>query len=153
MTDLVDDVVREVSADYYFSLPGSTGSGAAVLVDEMLQLLHSPGLLARARDASVCEVDYPVVNPDSFQDSLRAAIIDRYRRVVRPHPRLEDQAAAFADTIIAQFRPGYVEAALRRAARYAAASEHHMQVEQARWREEEIARNRRKPPRRKLYDV
>jgi len=68
-------------------------------------------------------------------------------RVVRPHPRLEDQAAAFADTIIAQFRPDYVAAALRHAARFATASEHHMQVEQARWREAEIARNRRKPPR------
>ena len=46
MTDLVDDVVREVAADYYFSLPHSTRSGAAVFVDEMLQLLRFPGLLA-----------------------------------------------------------------------------------------------------------
>jgi hypothetical protein len=99
------------------------------------------------------EVDYPVETPDLFQESLRAAIVDRYHRVARPHPRLEDQAAAFANTIIAQFRPGYVEAALRRTARFAAASKHHMQLEQARRREEEIARNRRKPPRRKLYDV
>ena len=35
-------IVREVAADYYFSLPHSTRSGAAVLVDDMLQLLRTP---------------------------------------------------------------------------------------------------------------
>jgi hypothetical protein len=44
-----------------------------------------------------------------------------------------------------------VEAALRRAARMSAASKHLMEIEQARWREIEIARNRREPPRKPLY--
>ena len=151
MTDAAT-IVREVAADYYFSLPHSTRSGAAVFVDEMLQLLHMSGVVPRAREAAAaCEADYPVVNPHPFQEILRAAFIDGYRRTVRPHPRLADQAAAFADTIIARFSPEYVEPALQRAARLAAASEHLMQVQQARWREEEIARNRPRPKRVKLY--
>jgi len=96
MTDAAT-IVREVAADYYFSLPHSTRSGAAVFVDEMLQLLHMSGVVPRAREtAAACEADYPVVNPHPFQEILRAAFIDGYRRTVRPHPRLADQAAAFA---------------------------------------------------------
>ena len=83
----------------------------------MLQLLHMSGVVPRAREAAAaCEADYPVVNPHPFQENLRAAFIDGYTRTVRPHPRLADQAAAFADTIIAQFSPEYVEPALQRAA-------------------------------------
>jgi hypothetical protein len=148
---MTDDVVREVSADYYFSLPHSTRSGAAVFVDEMLKLL-TPELVARAREAAgACEADYPVLSPTVLQERLLAAIVDRYRRIVRPHPRLADQAAAFAETIIAAFGPEAEAAALRYARRMASASEHLAQVEYARAREEEIARNRRKPPRRPLY--
>jgi hypothetical protein len=62
-------------------------------------------------------------------------------------------AAAYADTIIAEFTPWRVEAALQHAARMAAASEHLWEIEQARWREAEIARNRRKLPRKPLYPV
>ena len=150
MSDL-ETVVREVAADYYFDLPHSTHAGAAVFVQEILQVLHMPGLGARAREAAAaCEVDYPVLNPNLFQENLRAAIIDRYRRVARPHPRLGDQAAAFADTIIAEYTSAVIEAALAHAARLAAA-EHLMQIEQARWREDEIARNRRRPRRKALY--
>ena len=151
MSDL-ETVAREVAADYYFDLPHSTHSGAAVFLQEILQVLHMPGLGARAREAAAaCEVDYPVLNPNLFQQNLRAAIIDRYRRVARPHPRLADQAAAFADTIIAEYTSAVIEAALARAARLAAASEHLMRIEQARWREDEIARNRRRPRKKALY--
>jgi hypothetical protein len=45
-----------------------------------------------------------------------------------------------------------IDWALQHAERLAAASDHLMEVEQARWREQEIARNRHKPPRKKLYD-
>jgi hypothetical protein len=37
---------------------------------------------------------------------LRAAIIDRYRRVARQHPDLAVEAAAFADTVIVPLRAG-----------------------------------------------
>jgi hypothetical protein len=151
MSDLVD-IVREVAADYYLSLPHSTRSGAAVFVDEMLKLLM-PELVTRARSAAgACEPDCVVENPTVLQEDLRSAIVDRYTRTARPHPRLADQAAAFAETIIVAFGPAQESSALGYARRMAAASEHLMRVEQARWREEEIARNRRKPPRRKLYD-
>jgi len=153
MSDL-ETVVREVAPDYYYSVPNSTRSGVRVFLDDMLELLHTPGLVARAREAAgVCEADYPVLNPTALQESLRAAIIDRYIRTVRQHPRLEDQAAAFADTIIAAYTPDRIEAALQRAARMSAASEHLIEIEQARWREMEIARNRRKPPRKAIYRI
>jgi hypothetical protein len=153
MSDL-ETVVREVAADYYFSLPHSTRSGAAVFIDAMLQLLQMPGLGARAREAAGArEADDPVLNPTPLQESLRAAIVDRYMRVAHPHPRLEDKAAAFADTIVGQFAPQHVEPALRRAERHAAASQHLWEVEQARERELEIARNRPRPRRRPLYPV
>lgn len=151
MADLVD-VMREVAADYYFSLPHSTRSGARVFVDEVLQILQTPGLGSRAREAAAaCQAAYPVANPNPVQEKLRAAIIDAYARSAKPHPRLEDRAAAYADTIIAEFATDRIEAALARAARHATASEHLWEIEQARMREMEIARNRRRPPRKPLY--
>jgi hypothetical protein len=149
---MLEDIVREVAAHFYFEQPFSTRSGARVFVDGVLTIVRSPGLLARAREAAaVCEADYPVSNPNPFQENLRAAIFDRYMRSARPHPRREDMGAAYADTIAAEFATDRIEAALRRAAQHAAASEHLMRVEQARRREEEIARNRREPLRKLPY--
>ena len=139
--------MREVAGDYYFSLPNSTRSGARVFVDDMLELLRTPGLGSRVREAAAaCEAAYPIINPNPFQENLRPAIFDCYIRSARPHPRREDMAAAAADTIVAEFTTDRVEAAL-----HAAVSEHLWEIEQARWREEEIARNRRRPKRAKLY--
>jgi hypothetical protein len=59
--------------------------------------------------------------------------------------------AAYADTIAAEFTTDRIEAALRHAARHAAASEHLWEVERAREREAEIARNRRRPLRKLPY--
>lgn len=152
MSGDVVTVVREVAADYYFSLPNSTRSGARDFVDDMLELLRTPGLGSRVREAAAaCEAAYPIINPNPFQENLRPAIFDCYTRSARPHPRREDMAAAGADTIVAEFTTDRVEAALQRAARHAAASEYLWEIEQARWREEEIARNRRRPKRVKLY--
>jgi hypothetical protein len=69
----------------------------------------------------------------------------------KPHPRLEDMALAYADTIVAEFTTDRIEAALRHAARTAAVSEHLWEVERAREREAEIARNRRKSRRKLPY--
>jgi hypothetical protein len=152
MSDLLE-VVRLVALDHYLEQPGATRTGAAVFVDEMLKLL-TPELVGRARSAAgACEADYVESDPTPLQVRLRAAIIDRYRRTVRPHPRLEDQAAAFADTIISNFGPAAEKVALDHAGRLAAATEHLMQAEYAREREKEIARNRPRPPRRPLYPV
>jgi hypothetical protein len=151
MSDL-ETVVRQVAGDYYFSLPHSTRSGARVFVDDMLELLRTPGLGSRVREAAAaCEAEYPIINPNPFQENLRAAIFDCYMRSARPHPRRQDMAAAAADTIVAEFTTDRVEAAQQRAARHAAASEHLWEIEQARWREAEIARNRPRPKRVKLY--
>jgi hypothetical protein len=128
--------MREVAPDYYFLQPGSTRSGVRAFVDDMFDILHTPGLVPRAREAAqACEAE-PVTNPNAFQEKLRAAVFDLYRRTVRPHPRVEDMAAAFADTIVAPFTPERIETALRRAERLAAASEHLWEVERAREREE-----------------
>jgi hypothetical protein len=150
MSDL-ETVMREVAPDYYFLQPGSTRSGVRAFVDDMFDFLQTPGLVPRAREAAqVCEAE-PVRNPNVFQEILRAAVFDFYRRSVRPHPRLDDMAAAFADTIIAPFTLDRIETALRRAERLSAVSEHLWEVERAREREAEIARNRRRPPRKPLY--
>ena len=152
MSGDLETVVRKVAADYYFSLPNSTRSGARVFVDDMLELLRTPGLGSRVREAAAaCEADYPIINPNPFQENLRPAIFDCYTRSARPHPRREDMAAAGADTIVAEFTTDRVEAALQRAARHAAASAHLWEVERAREREAEIARNRPRPKRAKLY--
>jgi len=121
----LETVVREVVPDYYYSLPHSTRSGCRVFVDDLLEILHTPGLGARAREAAAaCDPAYPVLNPTPLQENLRSAIIDRYLRANWKHPRLEDMAAAYADTVVAEFTPWRVEAALQHAARMAAASEH-----------------------------
>jgi hypothetical protein len=151
MSDDLLSIVRLAAVDLYFEFPNTTRAGAVVFADEMLKLL-TPGLVARAREAAAaCEADYPVLNPTPFQESLRRGIIDAYCRTVRAHPRLDDQAAAFAETIIEPFGREAEAAALRYANRMGTASEHLAQVEHARAREEEIRRNRRKPPRRPLY--
>ena len=95
MSGDLETVVREVAGDYYFSLPHSTRSGARVFVDDMLELLRTPGLGSRVREAAAaCEADYPIINPNPFQENLRPAIFDCYTRSARPHPRREDMAAA-----------------------------------------------------------
>jgi hypothetical protein len=152
MSDLLE-VVRLVVVDHYLELPGATRNGATVFVEEMLKLL-TPELVGRARSAAgACEADYVENDPTPLQVRLRAAIIDRYRRTVRPHPRIDDQAAAFADTIILNFGPMAEKVALDHAERLAAASEWMMRAEEAREREREIARNRPRPRRRPLYPV
>lgn len=148
----LESTVREVTGDYYFSLPHSTRSGGRVFVDDMVQLLQTPGLGSRSTEAAAaCEAAYPVVNPNPVQENLRAAIIDAYMRSAKPHQHLEDMALAYADTIVAEFTTDRIEAALRHAARMAAASEHLWEVERAREREAEIARNRRKSRRKLPY--
>jgi hypothetical protein len=152
MTDLVE-VVASVAGDHYFSLPLSTSSRREgdLFVGEMVGVLHKPGLLARVREAARdCEAD-PVLDPSTLQQNLRAALIDRFMAISRPHPRLADQAAAFADTIIAEYGLAVETAALKRARQLATAPS--LEIERAREREAEIARNRPRPARRPLYPV
>jgi hypothetical protein len=111
MSDL-ETVMQEVAPDYYFLQPGSTRSGVGAFVDDMFDILHTPGLVPRAREAAqICEA-VPVTNPNAFQEKLRAAVFDLYRRTVRPHPRIEDMAAAFADTLVAPFTSERIETRL-----------------------------------------
>ena len=89
----LETVMHEVAPDYYFMQPGSTRSGVRVFVEDMFNILYTPGLVPRAREAAqICEAE-PVINPNAFQERLRAAVFDLYRRTVRPHPRLDDMAA------------------------------------------------------------
>jgi hypothetical protein len=149
----LEPVMHDVAPVYYFMQPGSTRSGVRVFVEDMFNILYTPGLVPRAREAAqICEAQ-PVINPNAFQERLRAAVFDLYRRTVRAHPRLDDMAAAFAETIIEPFTSWRIETALQRAERLAAASEHLWEVERAREREAEIARNRRRPRRKPLYPV
>ena len=91
MSGDLETVVREVAGDYYFSLPNSTRSGARVFVDDMLELLRTPGLGSRVREAAgACEADYPIINPNPFQENLRPA--NCYIRSARPHPRRRQPA-------------------------------------------------------------
>jgi hypothetical protein len=147
-----EPIVCQIAADFYFSQPNSSRSGAKVFVADMLQLLRTPGLGARVKEATAaCEADYPVLEPNLLQENLFAALFDDTMRSARPHPRLEDMAAARADTIVAEFTTERIDAALRHTTQYARISEHHWEVERAREREAEIARNRRRAPRKALY--
>jgi hypothetical protein len=150
----LDSVVRVWAADYYLALPDARRAGVGVFVADMLELLRLPGVLGRARKAAqVRKTDYVVVDLTPAQTSLRAAIIDHYRRASRQHPHLADEATAFADAVVTFFRPDTVEAAVDHADRCGAAAERLAETEHAWWSKAQIARNQRPPSRRRLYDI
>ena len=86
-----------------------------------------------------------------LQRRLREALVDFYKQSARPHPRIEDQARAFAETVIAEVGPQVESAALRQVERMQHLSDIEWQYAQAVAREEEIVRNRPRPKRAKLY--
>ena len=107
--------------------------------------------MRNARDAaSQCSAPW-VENATLLQQRLREALIDFYKQSARSHPRIEDQARAFAETVIAEVGPEVESAALRQVERMQHLSDIEWQYAQAVEREEEIARNRRRPRRKALY--
>ena len=148
----LDSVVRVWAADYYLALPDARRAGAGVFVDDMLELLRQPGVLERARQAARArKADYVVADPTAAQASLRAVLIDHYRRAARQQPHLADEAAAFADTIIPLFGHDTVAFAVHHADSRGAAAERLAETELSWWRKAQTVRSQRQPPRRRLY--
>jgi hypothetical protein len=153
MRDDLDAIVAVVAADYFRATPfaSDTGSDAAAnFVEQMLKLLHRPGLLLRAREAAdKCDVK-PLERFTALQSNMRPALIGYYLARARPHPWRQRKAGCWADTIVAEFNIANETAAMLETRRRARVDPLEAA---AREREAKIERNRRRPRRQPLYPV
>ena len=152
MSITLEEVIKAVLVDFYWeTVPQPTRQGAGIFVNYLMDHLRGPGVMRNARDAaSQCSAPW-VENATLLQRRLREALVDFYKQSARPHPRIEDQARAFAETVIAEVGPEVESAALVQVERMQHLSEIEWQYAQAVEREAEIARNRRRPRRKALY--
>ena len=148
----IEEVIKAVLADHYITtIPQATRQGVALFVNYLMNDLRGPGVMRNAREAaSQCSAPW-VENATLLQQRLREALINFYEQSARSHPRIEDQARAFAETVIAEVGPEVESAALRQVERMQHLSDIEWQYAQAVEREAEIARNRRRPRRKALY--
>ena len=152
MSITLDEVIKAVVADCYWeTAPQPTRQGAGIFVNYLMDQLRGPGVMRNAREAaSQCSAPW-VENATLLQRRLREALVDFYKQSARSHPRIEDQARAFAETVIAEVGPEVESAALVQVERMQHLSEIEWQYAQAVEREAEIARNRPRPRRKALY--
>ena len=152
MSITLEEVIKAVCVNFYWeTVPQPTRQGAGIFVNYLMDHLRGPGVMRNARDAaSQCSGPW-VENATLLQRRLREALVDFYKQSVRSHPRIEDQARAFAETVIAEVGPEVESAALRQVERLQHLSDIEWQYAQAVAREDEIARNRPRPKRAKLY--
>jgi hypothetical protein len=152
MSITLDEVIKAVLVNFYWeTVPQPTRQGAGIFVNYLMDHLRGPGVMRNARDAaSQCSAPW-VENATLLQRRLREALVDFYKQSARSHPRIEDQARAFAETVIAEVGPQVESAALRQVERMQHLSDIEWQYAQAVAREEEIARNRPRPRRKVLY--
>jgi hypothetical protein len=153
MSATLEEVIKAVLVDHYIATAPqpATRQGLALFVNYMMDQLRGPGVMRNAADAaSQCCAPW-VGDATLLQQRLREALIDFYQHTARSHPRIEDQAHAFAETVIAELGPAVESVALRQVERLQHLSEIEWQYAQAVAREDEIARNRRRPKRRALY--
>jgi hypothetical protein len=152
MSITLEEVIKAGLVNFYWeTVPQPTRQGAGIFVNYLMDHLRGPGVMRNARDAaSQCSAPW-VENASLLQRRLREALVDFYKQSARPHPRIEDQARAFAETVIAEVGPEVESAALVQVERMQHLSDIEWQYAQAVGREEEIARNRPRPKRAKLY--
>jgi hypothetical protein len=152
MSITLEEVIKAVLVNFYWeTVPQPTRQGAGIFVNYLMDHLRGPGVMRNARDAaSQCSAPW-VDNATLLQRRLREALVDFYKQSARSHPRIEDQARAFAETVIAEVGPEVESAALRQVERLQHLSDIEWQYAQAVAREDEIARNRPRPKRAKLY--
>jgi hypothetical protein len=152
MSITLEEVIKAVLVDFYWeTVPQPTRQGAGIFVNYLMDHLRGPGVMRNARDAaSQCSAPW-VENATLLQRRLREALVDFYKQSARPHPRIEDQARAFAEAVIVEVGPEIERAAFVQVERMQHLSDIEWQYAQAVAREEEIARNRPRPKRAKLY--
>ena len=153
MSATLVEIIWAVVVDHYIATAPQppTRQGLALFANYLMDHLRSPGVMRNARDAaSQCRTLW-VENASLLQQRLREALVDFYKQSARPHPQIADQASAFAEAVIAEAGPMVESAALMQVERLQRLSEIEWQYAQAVAREEEIARNRRRPKRRSLY--
>ena len=153
MTATLEEIIWAVVVDHYIATAPQppTRQGLALFANYLMDHLRSPGVMRNAREAaSQCSAPW-VENATLLQQRPREALVDFYKQSARSHPRIEDQARAFAETVIAEVGPEVESAALVQVERMQHLSEIEWQYAQAVEREAEIARNRRRPRRRALY--
>ena len=154
-------VIATAARGYYFdtasnpsyALPAPTPAGAEIFTHFMVERVFAPGVMPRALEAArECDMR-PVYNKSVFQQRLADALVDFMPQLWKPHPRNVDRARAGAEVIVAEVGPAVEKQAFEAASRLQHMTELELQEEQARDREDEIARNRPRPRRRPFYPV
>jgi hypothetical protein len=143
----------DTSSNPTFGLPSPTPKGTEIFAQCILDRVFAPGVIKRANEAaSACDVQ--LVHPKSpLQERLADALRDSFPLGRRPHPLNHDKARAFAEVIVAEITPAVEDQAFETAARRQNMTESELLEEEARDREAELERNRRRPPRKPLYPV
>jgi hypothetical protein len=109
----LEEIIWAVVVDHYIATAPQppTRQGVALFANYLMDHLRGPGVMRNAREvASQCSAPW-VDNASLLQQRLREALVDFYRHTARPHPRIEDQASAFAEAVIAEVGPTVESAA------------------------------------------
>jgi hypothetical protein len=158
MNEPLMQVVATVARGYYFdtstnpsyALRAPTPAGTEIFAKYILDRVFAPGVMPRAMEAAR-ECDVRTVHDKSvLQQRLFDALCDFLPQLWRPHPRNADRARAAGEVMVAEVGPAVEKRAFEAASRRQHMTEGELQQEEAREREAEIERNRRRP-RRRLY--
>jgi hypothetical protein len=157
MSDVLAQVVATVARSYYFdtssnelyALPPPTPAGTEIFAHYILDCVFDvmPKAIEAARDCDVRTVHDKSV----LQQRLFDALLDFLPQIWKPHPRNDDRARAVAEVMVAEVGPVVEKQAFESASRRQHMSDWDLQQEEAQEREDEIARNRRRPGRKALY--
>jgi hypothetical protein len=159
MNAALKSVIATVARSYYFdassnelyALPSPTPASTEIFEKWVLDRVFAPGVMSRAIEAARdCDVR-PVHDKSVLQQRLFDALLDFLPQIWKPHPRNGDKARAAAEVIVAEVGPAVEKQAFEAASRRQHMTEFESQEEEARSREAEIERNRRRPLRRALY--
>jgi hypothetical protein len=143
----------DLSSDPASALPSPTPKGAEIFAQCIHDRVFAPGVIPRAMEAArACDVQR-VHGKSVLQERLADALRDYFSSIATAHPRNHDKASAFAEVIVAEIPPAIEGQAFDTAARRQHMTESELQEEEARERDAEIERNRRRQRRGPLYPV
>jgi hypothetical protein len=145
----LDDMVAAVAEDHYARFY-PLGRRPDLFIEGARKILHQTGLLADAyAAANDCE-GVAVGQQSEWQRTLWQALRGLYLQKSRPHALQMQRAEAFASVVSAAFALAAEAEIIRHIGEVGAMRPDEYQ---AREREDEFERHRRKPPRRPLYQV
>ena len=146
------EIIVPILGTHYRLMPAPP-SGEDTYVEFLLDEWLARGVPARAQYAADTCTSEPVHQKTPLQQKLYAGIVDFYNHTTDDHPAKERKAKAYAETMVGSLTSWIEQAALEKARRYGSMSEQEQVEEREFEREDEIARNRPRPPKKPLYPI